>query len=104
MTKKIEEMRDAGIGGFIMHSRTGMNDEYLGEKWFSCIGVCLKKAKELGMNAWGYDENGWLGGFVSGKLLETESYKHTKNIIKVSPKVSGTNWLFFYRRATNYVG
>ncbi len=75
LTKQIEAMHEAGIGGFIMHARTGLGDKYLGEKWFSCIGACLKKAKELGMNAWVYDENGWPSGFVGGKLLETEAYR-----------------------------
>ncbi len=74
LVRQIEDMHALGIGGFIMHARTGMSDEYLGEKWFSCIGACLKKARELGMNAWAYDENGWPSGFVGGKLLENEEY------------------------------
>lgn len=64
LCRQIEEMKSAGIGGFIMHARTGLKEEYLGEKWFSCIGACLQKAKELGMEAWVYDENGWPSGFV----------------------------------------
>ncbi len=75
LTKQIEDMYHAGIGGFIMHARTGLKDEYLGEKWFSCIDACLKKAKELDMEAWIYDENGWPSGFVGGKLLEKEEYR-----------------------------
>ena len=74
LVRQIEEMKEAGIGGFIMHARTGLKDEYLGEKWFSCIAACLAKAKELGMEAWAYDENGWPSGFVGGKLLENEKY------------------------------
>ena len=75
LVQQIEDMKSVGIGGFIMHARTGLTTEYLGEKWFSCVDACLKKAKELGMNAWIYDENGWPSGFVGGKLLETEAYR-----------------------------
>ncbi len=75
LVKQIVEMKEAGMGGFIMHARIGLTTEYLGEKWFSCIDACLKKAKELGMNAWIYDENGWPSGFVGGKLLEKEEYR-----------------------------
>ncbi len=75
LVKQIEEMHAVGMGGFIMHARTGLKTEYLGEKWFSCIDACLKKAKELGMNAWVYDENGWPSGFVGGKMLEVEAYR-----------------------------
>lgn len=75
LVEQIEEMHAVGLGGFIMHARTGLKDEYLGEKWFECIEACLDKAKELGMNAWVYDENGWPSGFVGGKLLEVEEYR-----------------------------
>ena len=75
LIKQIEEMHAVGMGGFIMHARIGLKTEYLGEKWFACIDACLKKAKELGMNAWVYDENGWPSGFVGGKMLEVEAYR-----------------------------
>ncbi len=74
LVAQIEDMHRAGIGGFIMHARTGLKTEYLGEKWFSCIEACLKKAKALDMEAWVYDENGWPSGFVGGKLLEREEF------------------------------
>ena len=74
LVRQIEEMHEAGIGGFIMHARLGLKEEYLGEKWFSCINACLKKARELKMNAWLYDENGWPSGFVGGKLLEKKEF------------------------------
>ncbi len=75
LVKQIGEMKTAGIGGFIMHARTGLKDEYLGEKWFSCIKACLDKAREIGMDAWVYDENGWPSGFTGGKLLENEDFR-----------------------------
>ena len=75
LVRQIAEMKEAGTGGFIMHARTGLRDEYLGEKWFSCVGACLKKARELGMKAWIYDENGWPSGFAGGKLLENEAFR-----------------------------
>ena len=75
LIRQIEDMKSVGIGGFIMHARTGLRDEYLGEKWFSCVEACLDKAKELGMNAWIYDENGWPSGFVGGKLLKNRDYR-----------------------------
>ena len=70
LTEQIEWMHDNGVGGFFMHARGGLTTEYLGDKWFSCIEACLKKAQELGMEAYAYDENGWPSGFAGGKLLE----------------------------------
>ncbi len=75
LVQQIEDMKSVGIGGFIMHARIGLKTEYLGEKWFSCVEACLKKARELHMNAWVYDENGWPSGFVGGKLLENVDFR-----------------------------
>lgn len=74
LVKQINDMHSVGIGGFIMHARLGLSDEYLGEKWFSCIAACLKRARELDMEAWIYDENGWPSGFAGGKLLQNADY------------------------------
>ena len=70
LCRQIDDMHTAGMGGFIIHARTGLQEKYLGEKWFSCISACLQKAKSLQMQVWIYDENGWPSGFVGGKLLE----------------------------------
>ena len=73
LIKQIEWMHDNGIGGFFMHARGGLTTPYLGEKWFDCIEACLKKAKELNMEAYAYDENGWPSGFAGGELLKEEA-------------------------------
>lgn len=72
LINQIDWMHDNGIGGFFMHARGGLTTPYLGEKWFSCVRACLKRANELNMEAYAYDENGWPSGFAGGKLLENE--------------------------------
>ena len=74
LCRQIDDMYAVGMGGFIIHARTGLQEEYLGEKWFSCIAACLQRAKSLQMKVWIYDENGWPSGFVGGKLLEKDAY------------------------------
>ena len=73
LCKQIDWMHDNDIGGFFMHARGGLTTPYLGEKWFKCVEACLKRAKELDMEAYAYDENGWPSGFAGGKLLEDSS-------------------------------
>lgn len=75
LLRQIEQIKEAGCGGFIMHARTGLRTEYLSDEWFSLVEACLDKAAELKMNAWIYDENGWPSGFVGGKLLEKEEFR-----------------------------
>ena len=70
LIKQIEWMNENGIGGFFMHARGGLKTKYLGEEWFECVDACVKRAAELGMEAYAYDENGWPSGFVGGELLK----------------------------------
>ena len=77
LVRQIEDMKRIGMKGFFMHARSGLETEYLGEEWYECIQACVEKAKELGMEAWAYDENGWPSGFAGGKLLTCdENYAH----------------------------
>ena len=66
LSRQIESMHEAGIGGFFMHARGGLLTEYLGEEWFSSVRTCIHDASRLGMKAWAYDENGWPSGFGNG--------------------------------------
>lgn len=73
LLRQLDEMRRAEIYGFIIHARTGLKEEYLGDSWFDKVELCLDYAKKHGMEAWIYDENGWPSGFAGGLLLEEES-------------------------------
>jgi hypothetical protein len=63
---QIEKMDDAGIGGFFMHARGGLQTEYMSDEWFANVAASIDEAKKRGMRAWAYDENGWPSGFGSG--------------------------------------
>lgn len=68
LERQIEEMHEAGIGGFFMHARAGLQTPYMGGAWMDAIRVSIAKSRELGMNAWFYDENGWPSGFADGEV------------------------------------
>lgn len=59
-------MDDAGIGGFFMHARGGLQTEYMDDEWFANIEASIQAADQCGMKAWAYDENGWPSGFGNG--------------------------------------
>ena len=63
---QIREMAKAGLGGFFMHARGGLQTEYLSQEWLDCVAACLDEAQKLNMDAWLYDENGWPSGFGGG--------------------------------------
>ncbi len=68
LIRQVEYLHEMGFGGFFMHSRTGLETEYLGGEWFDCIRACAKKAEELGMEAWLYDEDRWPSGTCGGEV------------------------------------
>ena len=65
---QIHKMDQAGIGGFFMHARGGLQTEYMGEEWFDNVAASIEAAGECGMRPWAYDENGWPSGFGSGMV------------------------------------
>lgn len=85
LIRQIHVMKEMGMGGFFMHSRTGLKTEYLGDKWFDLINACADEAQKLGMEAWLYDEDRWPSGLAGGlvtrfpeyraKLLAVQSFK-----------------------------
>ncbi len=68
LRRQIQLMHDAGIGGFFMHARGGLQTVYLSKEWMECVNACLDEAGKLGMEAWLYDENGWPSGFCGGAV------------------------------------
>ena len=75
LVEQIRWMNQQRFGGFFMHARAGLSTEYLGERWFDAVKTCSAAAKELGMQPWLYDENGWPSGFVGGELLKNKAYR-----------------------------
>lgn len=68
LRRQIRIMKRMGLGGFFMHSRVGLDTEYLGRDWFACVKACVDEAKKLGMDAWLYDEDRWPSGAAGGKV------------------------------------
>ncbi len=46
--------------------RTFLSPEYLTEEFFELVSYALRKARELGISAWIYDEGGWPSGGACG--------------------------------------
>ena len=66
---------EMGMGGFFMHSRTGLVTEYLGDEWFDLINACSDEAKKLGMEAWLYDEDRWPSGSAGGLATKDDKFR-----------------------------
>ena len=67
--EKEEEIRrqlylfsEAGCKGFVIHSRTGNQVEYLSDRWMELIRFTCEEAAAIGLKIWLYDEDGYPSG------------------------------------------
>ncbi len=94
-------MSEGGVGGFFMHARGGCTTEYMSNEWFDAIKAGIEEARQLGIDAYIYDENGWPSGFAGGKVVEKNKnfcVKWLKSIIinSLSEAQSVKNIIGFY--------
>ena len=75
LRRQIRLLHRMGLGGFFMHSRVGLNTAYLSPAWFQCIDACIDEAKQLGMEAWLYDEDRWPSGAAGGLVTRDPRYQ-----------------------------
>jgi hypothetical protein len=66
--EKLNDMKEQGCGGVIIHPRPGLITEYLSDEWFSLYKHAVSTAKSLGMEIWIYDENSYPSGFAGGHV------------------------------------
>ena len=81
--RQIRGFKEMGLGGFFMHSRTGLVTEYLGDQWFELTNACADEAVRLGLEAWLYDEDRWPSGSAGG--LVTEDPAHQAKFLSLRP-------------------
>ncbi|MCL5745476.1 MAG: hypothetical protein M1541_16390 [Acidobacteria bacterium] len=75
LIRQIHVLKDMGMGGFFMHSRTGLKTEYLGNEWFRLINASADEAARLGIEAWLYDEDRWPSGSAGGLVTRNPQYR-----------------------------
>lgn len=75
LDEEIEHMKTMGLGGFHMHSRSGLATEYLSDEFMQRVKDSVEKAKSLDMLAWLYDEDRWPSGFGGGYVTQDIKYR-----------------------------
>lgn len=64
-----------GMGGWFMHSRTGLDTAYLGPDWMRAVETCIADAEKRGLEAWLYDEDRWPSGAAGGLATLDPKYR-----------------------------
>lgn len=77
LLRQVHILQKMGMGGFFMHSRTGLATQYLGDEWFRLTNACADEAQRLGLEAWLYDEDRWPSGTAGGMVTENPAHQMT---------------------------
>jgi hypothetical protein len=91
LLRQIHIMKEMGMGGFFMHSRTGLVTEYLGDEWFDLINACADEAEKLGLEAWLYDEDRWPSGLAGGIVSKHPEFRQKAILLEIDPRGDGEN-------------
>ncbi|MFT4143964.1 MAG: glycosyl hydrolase [Mobilitalea sp.] len=75
LLRQLEHFHRMGLGGATIHSRIGLDTPYLGEEFMSLVEACVKRAEELKMKIYLYDEDRWPSGFGGGEVTKNKDYR-----------------------------
>jgi hypothetical protein len=119
LRRQVRILDRMGLGGGFMHSRVGLDTEFLGDDWFECVRATVDESRTLGTEAWLYDEDRWPSGAAGGVVTRRKKYRmrylkmetrrsspgHKKNVLrtfrgtiqgkKFRPDDKGKTWLVF---------
>ncbi len=85
LRRQIGYFEEMGMGGFHMHSRTGLDTPYMGEEFLSMVKFCVEEAKKKGMYACLYDEDRWPSGAAGGKVTKNVAYRNRYLVLTPFP-------------------
>lgn len=82
--KQVLEFKEAGFGGFYLHSRAGLLTEFLGDEWWDVIEAAVDAANEAGIQACFYDEDKWPSGFAGGIIPRMSEDYRAKSLVRLA--------------------
>ena len=78
--RQAHDMYKKGMGGFFMHSRVGLDTEYMSKEWMDAIKAAVEQAKQDNTLAWLYDEDRWPSGGAGGIVSNSDKDYGSKGI------------------------
>ena len=94
LCRQIDSMVKNGWGGFFMHTRVGLLTKYASQEFFDLINACADKAKEVGADAWLYDEDRWPSGFGAGEVALREENRGRALVLLKKHQITENDTVF----------
>jgi len=82
LRQQIMELKKMGLSGALVHSRSGLVTDYLGEKWFELVNSICEEAAANDFTIWIYDEDRWPSGTAGGKVTTNPAYRQKRLVMK----------------------
>ncbi len=73
--EQIPLFKEMGMGGFHIHVRVGLKNQYLDDDFLKLVSYCEQKARENGMLCWLYDEDRYASGIAGGEVTKTIAFR-----------------------------
>lgn len=89
LLRQVGILKEMGFGGYFMHSRVGLDTEYLGEEWFDLVNAVSDEGVKQGMENYLYDEDRWPSGIAGGYVTMKPEYRLHYVGLHVLPKTPG---------------
>lgn len=103
MEWQLREYYGKGIPGVFIHGRFGLEVPYLSAEWFEKVKFAVDKAKEIGIDAWVYDEMNWPSGTAERQVPTKFPRLRQKYLELVALRVDGPLFNFLEATDNRYV-
>jgi len=88
MERQIQEIAKCGVRGFYIFGLTGLKMEYLGEDYMLRVRWTVKRAVELGLEPWIYDDFDWPSGLSKDQVIQRQELRQ-RGIFAETRRVQG---------------
>ena len=103
MEWQLREYYDRGVRSLFIHGRMGLGVGYLSDEWFDRVQFCVEKAREIGIDAWVYDEMDWPSGTAEKQVLEADPELSQRYLELVPLRIEGPIFTFLEAHDDRYV-
>ena len=103
MEWQLKEYKSKGIPGIFNHGRFGLKVPYVSDAWFEKVKIAVAKAREIGIDAWVYDEMNWPSGTAERKVPKQFPHLTQKYLELVALNVDGPLFTFLEATDNRYV-
>ncbi len=103
MRWQLREYREKGVSGVFIHGRFGLKVPYVSDEWFEKVKIAVRLAKEIGIEAWVYDEMNWPSGTAERNVLKKYPRLKQRYLELVALQIDGPLFTFLEATDNRYV-